>query len=257
MSWWFWRHYLLTPLEQVKLYFANTPFPFKLGQLVTLWSAFISDASRMEKGAIPGIAVYASLFPARVNSDSITIQSAASVDRICRTPLEYNGNKPLPGLMTLDTYLKGGNDGVPGVKLLLCVKSIGVRRTVKLSGEGGERDLIAVMVFDHTGEYMITFWQDLIDSVREWQAGKTILLISNPGWIVDQRYHKGKIGIMRATMIDIDPEFPDADWLRRYAVSLTKKEAPVIKFPEGIWDIEASKYGVNRILFSLAEIDEW
>jgi hypothetical protein len=212
----------------------------------------------MDKGVVPGIALYASLFPARVNSDSIMIHTTASVDSICRTPLEYDPQRPLPGLMTLDSYIKGGNDGIPGVKLLVCVKSIGARRKVeKKSDERKERELVEVILFDHTCELKVTFWQELTESVKLWHAGKTILLISNPGWIVSSDGRPGKLGIMKQTMIDVDPEFSDADWLRRHAASLTKKEAPVLKFPDGIWDLEASKYGVNRILFTLGEIDEW
>jgi hypothetical protein len=44
--------------------------------------------------------------------------------------------------------------------------------------------------------------------------------------------------------------------LRTYARGLMKKESVVIPFPEGVWDVEGAEYGVNVVLFTLAEIDE-
>lgn len=211
----------------------------------------------MEKGTIPTIGLYASLFPARVNSDSITIHTTKSIESICHTPLEYVPNEQLHGLITLGSYVKGGNDGVLGVKLLVCVKSIGAIKKYSKNGNAVEQQLLNVMLFDHTGEVSLTVWQEMVDSVKLWHAGKTILLISNPGWVVNKYNSKGKIGFMKSTMIDVDPDFPDAEWLRNHALSLTKREALCLQFPEGIWDLDDCKYGITRILFTLAEIDEW
>lgn len=96
----------------------------------------------------------------------------------------------------------------------------------------------------------------MIDSANDWQPGKTILLISNPGYKL-QYWGKGSIGIQHSTMIDVDPDFPDADWLRKYAVEMTKKESMCQDFPKDVWDVEAAEYGVNVILFKLADVDEW
>lgn len=68
---------------------------------------------------------------------------------------------------------------------------------------------------------------------------------------------KGSVSVQHSTMIDIDPDFPDAQWLRKYAAGLTKKESLCLEFPEGVWDVEAAEYGVYRNLYTLAEIDEW
>ena len=57
-------------------------------------------------------------------------------------------------------------------------------------------------------------------------------------------------------MIDIDPDCADGEWLRKY-VGLMKKESLCLEFPEQVWDIEASEYGIIRMLFTLAEIDNW
>lgn len=166
-------------------------------------------------------------------------------------------NQQLHGLITLGSYVKGGNDGVLGVKLLVCVKSIGTVKKFSKDGDAVKRQLSNIILFDHTGEVDFTVWQEMVDSVKLWHAGETILLITNPGWVVNKYNGKGKIGVMKSTMIDVNPDFPDAQWLRNHVSSLRKKEAPCLSFPEGIWDLEDSKYGVNRILFTLAEIDDW
>lgn len=242
---------------QVKLYFANKQYPLKLGQLLTLWTVFISDASKADTSIIPGIKIYANLFPGRVTSDHVMIHATDSAGGICRMPLGYRKGQPLHGLMTLDSYIgSGGHDGVTGVKLLVCVKSIGAKKRISKKA-GGESDLADVILFDHTGDVKITLWNDVIESAKEWQAGKTILLISNPGWIVSQFSAKGKLGITRGAMIEVDPEFADGEWLRKYASGLTKKEAVCVEFPREVWDLEATKSSPVRILFTLRDIDEW
>ncbi|KAK0108955.1 hypothetical protein ONS96_002793 [Cadophora gregata f. sp. sojae] len=195
------------------------------------------------------------MFPGRVTSDHIMIHTTGSTDGICRTPLEYKKGHPLPGLMTLDTWLKGGHDGVTGAKILVCVKSLGGRKTIKRK-DGAESDLADVGLFDHTGEVRMTLWNSQIDSCKDWQPGSTILLLSNPGYKV-QFSGKGSVGITHQTMIDVEPDFPDADWLRKYAAGLMKKESLNVAWPEGVWDVEAAEYGVVRMLFTLAELDRW
>lgn len=156
--------------------------------------------------------------------------------------------------MALDSYISGGHDGVIGAKLLVCVKSIGARKHITTKA-GRESDLADVWLFDHTGEIKWTVWNELIDSAKEWEPGRTVLLITNPAYRVEYS-GKGSLGIQPSTMVDVSPDCPDAEWLRRYAVGLTKKESVVMEFPEGVWDVEAAEYGVNVILFTLAEIDE-
>lgn len=156
--------------------------------------------------------------------------------------------------MTLDSYLGSGHDGVVGAKLLVCIKSIGAKRRIQTKA-GRDSDLVELWLFDHTGEIKWTVWNELIDSVREWEPGKTVLLITSPGYKVELS-GKGSVGVQPSTMVDVDPEYPDAEWLRQYASGLTKKESIALEFPEGVWDVEGAEYGVNVILFTLAEIDE-
>lgn len=244
-------------MEQVKLFFAQKPYPVKLGQLLTFWTNFISDNTKAEGGAITSVNINANMFPGRVTSDHVMIHTSLAGDTLCRTPLEYKKGQDLPGLMTVDAWLKGGHDGVAGVKLLVCVKSI--RGTKKLqTKKGRECELMDVQLFDHTGDVKITLWNELIESAREWVPGSTILLVSNPGHKIPS-YGGGKATavVQFKTMVDVNPEFTEAEWLRKYALGLTKKESLCLELPDGVWDIEAAEYGVNRLFFTLAELDSW
>lgn len=95
--------------------------------------------------------------------------------------------------MALDSYLKGGHDGVKDAKILAEVKSIGARKKIARK-TGGEAELATVSLIDHTGEMRWTLWNEMIDSAKDWQPGKTILLISNPGYKVEYA-GQGSIGV--------------------------------------------------------------
>jgi hypothetical protein len=244
-----------SPSWQVKLYFAHNPFPLKLGYLVSIWTGFISDMPKGDAATIQGVIVCANLFPGRVTSDHIMIHTTLGTNDLCHTPIDYHKGQPLPGLMALDSWVRDGHDGVNGAKILVCVKSVGAKRKITKK-TGGECELLEVMLFDHTGEVRMTVWDNMTESTKEWQPGLTILLISNPGYKVEYQ-GKGSVGIVRQTMIEIEPDFPDAEWLRKYAVGLTKKESLCLKFPGDVWDTEAAEYGAYRPLYTLAELDTW
>lgn len=96
----------------------------------------------------------------------------------------------------------------------------------------------------------------MIASAKEWVVSSTVLLITAPG----VRQGGGKrAGLVVAgnTMVDVDPEFEDASWLRGYARRELQRESVGAVVPEGIWDVEAACGGVKRLLFSLADADEW
>ena len=137
----------------------------------------------------------------------------------------------------------------------MCVKSIGQKKHINKKG-GGECDLIDILLFDHTAELRMTLWNDIIESTKDWKAGNTILLITNPGYRVGYS-GKGSVGVQHGTMIEVDPEFPDAHWLRKLAVGMTKRESFCLEFPEDLCDLEDAEYGVQRMLFTLASLDQW
>lgn len=157
--------------------------------------------------------------------------------------------------MTLNSYISGGYDGTIDAKILVCVKSIGAKKRITTKNRT-ERELVEIFIFDHTGEVRWTLWEGLIESAKEWLPGKTILLISNPGYQMLPS-GKGCLRLQCSTLVDVDPDFPDANWLKKYAEDLTKRESLCLEFPEGIWDVEAAEYGLYRTLYTLAEVDEW
>lgn len=55
---------------------------------------------------------------------------------LCKMPLGYRDRKQLDGLITLKNFIEGGHE-VPGGKVLVCVKSIGARKTCKHSHHRG------------------------------------------------------------------------------------------------------------------------
>ncbi|TVY57712.1 hypothetical protein LCER1_G001285 [Lachnellula cervina] len=252
-------HYMLVKDDSaaisVKLYFAHNPYPLKLGYLVSIWTGFISDTLKGEAVTINGVIVCANLFPGRVTSDHIMIHTTLGTNALCHVPIGFRKGQPLPGLMALESWVRDGHDGVQGAKILVCVKSVGAKRKI-VKRSGGECEILEVLLFDHTGEVRMTVWDGMIESAKEWVSGRTILLVSNPGLRVEYQ-GKGSVGVIRQTMIEIEPEFPDAEWLRKYAVGLTKKESLCLEFPEDVWDVDAAEYGAYRPLFTLAELDTW
>ena len=119
-----------------------------------------------------------------------------------------------------------------------------------------EKDLCEVMLFDHTGEVKFSLWGELYEAAKEWQPSVTVLLISNPQFKLDYG-GKGAVSVLHSTMVESNPDFPDAEWLRKYAVGRTKKESLCLEFPRGVFDVDAAVYGIYRTFFTLAEVDEW
>ena len=93
--------------------------------------------------------------------------------------------------------------------------------------------MVSIGVFDHTAEATLTLWGVALTSVGPWEPSKTILLMSNPGYRTDRRV---TISLVKSTYVDIDPNIPDAQWLRRFAQKLTKRDHVNPPFPEGCKD---------------------
>jgi hypothetical protein len=92
--------------SQLKLYFANKNFPLKLGQLLSIWTDFISDTLKAETTPIaPPVTTLANLFPGRNTSDHVMIHTHAGAEAVCRLPLKYDKGQSLSGLMTLESYI--------------------------------------------------------------------------------------------------------------------------------------------------------
>lgn len=167
----------------------------------------------------------------------------------------------MPGLISLKALMKGTqthekNDNDTLTRVLVCVSSVGPRKTIKTNNKPGTLDLVEVHVCDKTDHYVIRLWSDQIVSAREWTAGHTVLLITNPIFHPRKRNINPGLGIALNSIVDVDPDFPDAHWLRRMTEALTKRERIPIPFPVGVWDVEDAINGPNRVLYTLADVDE-
>lgn len=139
-------------------------------------------------------------------------------------------------------------------KILVCVRSVGPRRTIQAKKREGTFDMVEVGVFDDTAVSVLKVWEDKVASAKTWIPNQTVLLISKPTY---KEYGKiSEIGIRHNSMVDVDPKFPDADWLRKRAKTLMKKECISIPFPSDTWDIGLAIHGPGRTLFTIAEIED-
>ena len=119
--------------------------------------------------------------------------------------------------------------------------------------KGNPIEKVDINVFDDTYCAALTIWNHMIYSVSAWKPSHTILLISNASF---REGGKPTLTLNAATQVDIDPQMRDAEWLRGFAQSLTKREHVNQPFPENTFDIETVTTSENRILFTLAEIDK-
>lgn len=94
----------------------------------------------------------------------------------------------------------------------------------------GQSELVNLGVFDDTSDISLTLWGAALSSVDAWRPSVTILLITNPV-LRYNRYPSLSLGA--STYIDIDPNIPDAGWVRRFAQTLTKREHVNPPWPEG------------------------
>lgn len=156
--------------------------------------------------------------------------------------------------MTLKAFMIGGSE-VSETRILVCVKSIGAKKSFTSKTNGAKWELVEVVVFDDTAEIPFKLWKDFIPTAKEWKPSETILLIANPGFKVEQ-WGKSSLGMTHATMVDIDPIFRDADWLRKHVTTLKKKENVKQEFPDNVWDIDTATNGLIRILFTIADVDD-
>lgn len=65
------------------------------------------------------------------------------------------------------------------------------------------------------------------------------------------------LSLTAASIVDVDPSLPDADWLRRWSIRQRSREAINPPFPEDTFDVDAVMTGPVRCLFTLAELDEF
>jgi hypothetical protein len=95
----------------------------------------------------------------------------------------------------------------------------------------------------------------------QWIPNQTILLISQPWCQFNNRISRQDdvrvdVGIGYSSIVDVNPNFPDAIWLRSKIQDMAKKESVLVPFPTDTWDLELAMYGPDRILYTFAELEE-
>lgn len=239
--------------SQVKLYFINRPYTLNLGLLFTIWTPYIGTIVNSKNFIILNAPNTTSIFPGREGSVHIVIHENSDKGETCRIPLGYSKGNALPGLMTLKSFIAGGYE-LNDIRVLGCVKSIGPTKKIT-SKKGIISDLTDVTIFDDTSEIVLKLWGAYGLSARSWTPCRTILLLSNPTFRLERR-GGCSLGVSHATMVELEPDFPDADWLRKHAVDLHRKESVEQIIPPDLWNVEDSMPGSKRILFTIAEVDE-
>lgn len=242
------------------------PSELVLGQLVTAWATYVGEPPT-GLVSVPFVMTCTPINPNPGTRQFIQFrQDSQESQLLYRTPLGLEPTvaqaKTLPGLMTLGAYLKTGHDDVRGVQILVCVRSVGARKRIRPHGREKDIELQEITVCDNTTSCALTLWETQISSARAWRPNETILLLTSPRWRTWRRGGKtaplkAGLGIDHATVIDVDPVFHDAAWLRKWMSGRTK-ERVCIPFPEHIWDSRAALNGLGATaLFTLAEVDDF
>ena len=113
--------------SQVKLYYHKTTYNLHLGQLCTIWTAFIAASSQAGFQTMSTV-LMTSISPERDNSSYCMLHALHENMSICRMPLNYHLGGPLDKHFTLASFISGNHE-IEGVRLIVCVKSIGARKS--------------------------------------------------------------------------------------------------------------------------------
>lgn len=204
---------------------------------------------------MPSVPIRTSIFPGRDPAVQIILHSNSDSGARFRTPSDCSTSdyEALPGLMTVQAWLNGGNE-VSDVKILAGVKSIGPKKSITTK-ENKLLELQEIRLFDDTGEATLKLWNASTINSRLWTAGKTVLLISEPQYKLD--FGKGHMGLGQPTMVDVEPDCPDAAWLRRWMEGRLNRESLKMEFNEDVFDAETFQAGREKPLFTIKDVEEW
>lgn len=249
----------------MKLYCNQSEYHPLLGQRITVWATAISAGNQAEIGHIPHCSIATTIYPGRNGATHIEFhvdQPGSEVDCSLRSPLELDieNNEHLPGLMTLKSFLASGYDLGEG-KILVCVRSVGLRRTIYSKKKESNFDLVEVGICDDTAHCVLKLWGDKIPSAKSWAPNQTILLISQPSCYAYDRTNRqdavhAEVGIGYSSIVDVDPDFAEAKWLRTRIHDMAKRDRVIVPFPMNTWDIQLAMHGPGRTLYTLAEVEE-
>ncbi|KAH6642168.1 hypothetical protein C7974DRAFT_430696 [Boeremia exigua] len=232
----------------VRLWYANTEYNLRLGQLITIWTVHISNSSEHNALAPNTAPYFTTIFPEGERHCHFMVHEHSDNGARFKRPFGREDFRTLPGLMTLRSFTDGGYD-VDEPKLLVCVKSIGARKRY-INRNGTTSELVTLGIFDDTADATLTLYSGLCNTATSLQPSQSVLLISTPGWRIERI---AKLSLNANSRVDIDPDTGDTRRLRALAQRLTKKEHVNPPFPA----IEVSCFEGSpvRALYSFADID--
>lgn len=94
---------------------------------MSVWSQHVSDGTSANL-SVSTAPLLVNIFPERDRSCQFMIHETSDAAKQCKSPLGYEEGQSLPKLVTLKDYLNGEHEN-GGVKILVCVKSIGPKKT--------------------------------------------------------------------------------------------------------------------------------
>jgi hypothetical protein len=115
-----------TGVLSIRLWYANTEYKVRIGQLVTIWTVHIHHGEQASL-APTSAPLFTSIFPERERSCHIMLHENSDNGTMFKRPFGWKDTEALPGLMTVKNFTDGGYD-VDNCKMLVCVKSVGARK---------------------------------------------------------------------------------------------------------------------------------
>ncbi|KAK8232145.1 hypothetical protein HDK77DRAFT_445889 [Phyllosticta capitalensis] len=263
-----------TGLVTVRLWYADTRYPIRLGAKVAVWTTHLGLS---EDGKLaPAVArLCASVFPERDRGCHVQVKNEEECED--RGVEKWSRQATKAELMTLEGFARGGVD-VPDARVMACVKSVGARKKVTRK-DNTVTENVTVHLFDNTWtEATLTLWDHSTYSASTWKPSQTVLLLTNPGYRTNPTSSKTWLALTSATTVDVDPPVRDALWLRAFAARQRRRQDVNPPFPyktfkaqfttlteSGDSDNEDESAEsttkkivltpVNRVLYTLASLD--
>lgn len=244
----------------VKLFYddASAHMPI-LGQRMTVWATYIADSSRAGTGHFPNVQCPTEIYLGRHRNthDVFHSHSPQEVNSF-RSPIGFDPERDheLLGLMTFENFLSTGYSFTDG-KFLVCVGSIGPRKSISLRKNSGTVDMTEVRVFYDTAATVLKLWEGKVASAKIWQPNLTILLVSRSTSRTSDRpgpVAVSEVGLGRNSTVEVEPCFRDAEWLRGRASARREGQRVLTLFPES--EFACNDPASSRVLFTLAVVDD-
>jgi hypothetical protein len=192
------------------------------------------------------------IFPSRDSTCHFVIHRQKRYLNVCRQPLEYEWDKPLQRLVNLKTYASGAYE-IETSRVLVYVKNLGAKKTGKILGlrltfpnshsivvasNGTSYTVMEVGVFDDTESATLTLFRNIADSATTWIPSYTILLLTNLR--CNARGTRNYLLVQSSSFVEVNPQFPDSEWLRDFAIKSDNESRINPPFPSSrMWSFFA------------------